>query len=45
VETIVDVTLTNGVPLIAALPREASFEIGAQINLSFDPASAPLFEA
>ena len=43
-ETIVEVTMSNGTPLIAALARDASFEIGAQINLSFDPVSAHLFD-
>ena len=43
-ETVVEVTMTNGVPLIAALARDASFEIGAQINLSFDAKAAHLFE-
>jgi multiple sugar transport system ATP-binding protein len=44
-ETIVDVTLATGVPVIAALPRDARFDIGAEVSLSFDEASAHLFPA
>jgi len=44
-ETVVEATLKDGEPLIAALARDAVFPIGTEINLTFDPAQAHLFEA
>ena len=44
-ETIVEVTLTTGTPVIAALARDEVFEIGREVSLSFDPAQAHLFPA
>ena len=42
-ETVVEVTLKDGNPLIAALSHDAVFDIGAQMNLDFDPDKAHLF--
>lgn len=42
-ETVVEVTLKDGNPLIAALSHEAAFDLGAQMNLDFDPDQAHLF--
>ena len=42
-ETVVEVTLKNGKPLIAALSHDAVFPLGAAVNLEFDPARAHLF--
>jgi multiple sugar transport system ATP-binding protein len=42
-ETVVEVTLKNGKPVIAALGHDAVFAIGAPVNLDFDPAQAHLF--
>ena len=42
-ETVVEVTLTDGSPVIAALSHDAVFDIGAQMNLDFDPDQAHLF--
>jgi multiple sugar transport system ATP-binding protein len=44
-ETVVEATLKDGKPLIAALSRDAVFPIGAEISLTFDPAQAHLFPA
>jgi len=44
-ETVVELTLRDGVPLIAALPYDAVFALGAQINLDFDATRAHLFKA
>jgi multiple sugar transport system ATP-binding protein len=44
-ETIVDISLPTGAPLIAALPRDACFDIGAEVSLAFDEAAAHLFPA
>ena len=42
-ETVVEVTLKDGNPLIAALSQDAVFPLGQQVNLDFDPAKAHLF--
>lgn len=42
-ETVVEVRLKDGNPLIAALPHDAVFDLGASINLEFDPEKALLF--
>jgi len=42
-ETVVEVTLKDGNPLIAALSQDAVFDLGAQVNLDFDPDRAHLF--
>ena len=44
-ETVVEITLADGKPLIAALARDAVFPIGATVGLTFDPMQAHLFEA
>ena len=44
-ETVVEAALNDGKPLIAALARDTVFPIGAEINLTFDPAQAHLFQA
>jgi multiple sugar transport system ATP-binding protein len=44
-ETIVDISLPTGAPVIAALPRDARFDIGAEVSLAFDEAAAHLFPA
>ena len=44
-ETVVELTLRDGMPLIAALPHDAVFALGAQINLDFDATRAHLFKA
>ena len=42
-ETVLELTLSNGKPLIAALSQDAVFPLGAPISLGFDPAKAHLF--
>jgi multiple sugar transport system ATP-binding protein len=42
-ETVVEVTLKDGNPLIAALSQDAIFPLGTPVNLSFDPDKAHLF--
>jgi multiple sugar transport system ATP-binding protein len=42
-ETVIEVTLTNGVPLIAALARDEIRPIGSDIALTFNGADAHLF--
>jgi multiple sugar transport system ATP-binding protein len=42
-ETVIEVTLTNGTPLIAALARDEIFPIGADIGLTFTAGDAHLF--
>ena len=44
-ETVVEVTLKDGNPLIAALSQDAIFPLGTPVNLSFDPEKAHLFPA
>jgi multiple sugar transport system ATP-binding protein len=44
-ETVVEITLKTGKPLIAALARDAVFPIGTPVDLSFDPTLAHLFPA
>ena len=44
-ETVVEVTLKNATPLIAALSQDAVFGLGASMNLDFDPDKAHLFPA
>ena len=43
-ETVVEVRLSNGQPLIAALSRDALFETGSTIHLQFAPDQAHLFQ-
>ena len=42
-ETIIEVTLRDASPLIAALAQDAVLKIGAQVDLDFDPDRAHLF--
>jgi multiple sugar transport system ATP-binding protein len=42
-ETVVEATLKDGNPLIAALSHDAVFALGSQMNLDFDPDKAHLF--
>ena len=42
-ETVIEVRLTDGSNLIVALARDATFAIGTEISLAFDPAMARLF--
>ncbi|MCU0905049.1 MAG: sn-glycerol-3-phosphate ABC transporter ATP-binding protein UgpC [Tabrizicola sp.] len=42
-ETVLDVTLKDGSPLIAALSQDAIFEVGTLVDLNFDPDKAHLF--
>ena len=44
-ETVIEVTLADGAPLIAALSRDAVFAIGAEVALNFTASEAHLFEA
>ena len=43
-ETVVEVTLNDGKPLIAALSQDRVFNLGAVVALDFDPAAAHLFK-
>jgi multiple sugar transport system ATP-binding protein len=42
-ETVVEITLRDASPLIAALPHDAIFPLGAEVNLTFDETRAHLF--
>jgi multiple sugar transport system ATP-binding protein len=42
-ETVIEITLPDGKPLIASLTRDAIFPIGAQIMLTFEASEAHLF--
>jgi multiple sugar transport system ATP-binding protein len=42
-ETVLDVTLKDGSPLIAALSQDAIFPVGEAVDLNFDPEKAHLF--
>jgi multiple sugar transport system ATP-binding protein len=42
-ETVVEVTLKDGNPLIAALAQDAVFDVGSQVHLDFDPDRVHLF--
>lgn len=42
-ETVVEITLRDGNPLLAALSHDAVFPLGEVVNLNFDPAKAHLF--
>ncbi|MES2143054.1 MAG: TOBE domain-containing protein, partial [Pseudomonadota bacterium] len=42
-ETVVEVRLRDGTPLIAALTRDAVFQLGTPVNLGFDPGMTHLF--
>jgi multiple sugar transport system ATP-binding protein len=42
-ETVVEVKLRDGTPLIAALTRDAVFELGTPVNLGFNPKMTHLF--
>jgi multiple sugar transport system ATP-binding protein len=42
-ETVLDVTLKDGSPLIAALSQDAIFPVGEAVDLNFDPDKAHLF--
>jgi multiple sugar transport system ATP-binding protein len=44
-ETVVEVTLHDGTPLIAALPQDMMLPLGAKVNLDFAPEQAHLFPA
>ena len=44
-ETVVQIGLQNGATLIAAMPRDAEFKLGAEVGLTFDPAEAHIFNA
>ncbi|WP_068115908.1 ABC transporter ATP-binding protein [Tropicimonas marinistellae] len=43
-ETILDLTLTDGSKLVAALPEDAIFKPEETVSLTFDPARAHLFQ-
>ncbi len=42
-ETVLEVKLRDGTPLIAALTKDAVFPLGTPVNLGFDPAMTHLF--
>ena len=42
-ETVVEIMLKDGNPLIATLSHDAVFPLGAEVNLNFDPTKAHLF--
>ena len=42
-ETVIEVTLVDGTPLIAALSRDAVYPLGSDIELNFDPNEAHVF--
>ena len=42
-ETVIEVSLTEGKPIIAAMARDAMLPIGSDISLSFNPSEAHLF--
>ena len=42
-ETVLEITLKNGKPIIAALSKDAVFGLGQEVNLDFDPVQAHLF--
>jgi multiple sugar transport system ATP-binding protein len=42
-ETVIEVRLQDGKPLIAAVPHDLVLPVGAGVNLDFDPAQALLF--
>ncbi len=42
-ETVLEIELRDKTPLIAALTRDAIFELGMPVNLGFDPAMTHLF--
>jgi multiple sugar transport system ATP-binding protein len=42
-ETVVEVKLRDGTPLIATLTKDAVFELGTPVNLSFDPTMTHIF--
>jgi multiple sugar transport system ATP-binding protein len=44
-ETVVQIGLKNGTTLIAAMPRDAEFTLGASVGLTFDPAEAHIFNS
>ena len=44
-ETVIEVTLTDGTPLIAALSRDAVFALGTAMELTFDAGEAHVFAA
>jgi multiple sugar transport system ATP-binding protein len=44
-ETVVELKLRDGATLIAALPHDAVFDLGAQLNLDFELNRAHLFKA
>ncbi len=43
-ETVLDVTLKDASPLIAALSQDVIFEVGMPVDLTFDPDKAHLFQ-
>jgi multiple sugar transport system ATP-binding protein len=42
-ETVLEVKLRDGTPLIAALTKDAVFQLGTELNLGFDPSMTHLF--
>lgn len=44
-ETVIEVTLRDGSPLISAISRDAVYPLGSEMDLSFDPADAHIFPA
>ena len=44
-ETVLEVRLRDGTPLIAALSKDAVFSLGTEVNLGFNPAMTHLFAA
>ncbi len=43
-ETVIEVTQASGLPVIATLSRDVVFDVGSDVNLSFDPDHAHLFQ-
>ena len=43
-ETVLELTQASGQPIIATLARDAQFQVGTEINLSFDPDQTHLFQ-
>ena len=42
-ETVIEVTLRDGSPLIAALSRDAVYPLGSDMELTFNPTEAHVF--
>jgi len=44
-ESVMEMTLTDGAPLIVSPTRDAIFALGAPISLTFNPAGGHIFPA